>query len=89
MHGGGLVCPRKVGQTPVHPCGPRPPGSFPNNGQQEVPLKQTGVLASPTARPGKHRPRSPSQQQWRIVAATAQPAEWQAYLDKHRGGIHY
>lgn len=53
---------------PYRPC---PPGWFPYSAQQEVPRNQTGVLASSTAGLSKHRPRSPSWQQWRIVAATA------------------
>lgn len=55
----------------------------------QVPGNQTAVLASSVARPSKHKPRSPSQQQWRIVAATVWPALGQTCLDKHQGSTHY
>ena len=46
---GGLEC--RVGQGPACPCGPRPPGQFPNSAQQEVPGNQTGAPALPMAHP--------------------------------------
>lgn len=52
------------------PYSPSPSGWFPNSAQQEMPRNGTGVLAS-AAGLSKHRPRSPSWQQWRIVAAMA------------------